>query len=190
MNLSSFVFSQLDGLLTVAEEVLRNPGLRFGRRIKAWGWEEVSISLALATGRRMGEIHSSGQFQIAGPQSVLFSSQSNQDVEIPSLVPSDLVVSGLDWLGRNTTSESGTSLRTPNHKDVNRIFSMQLSYAMRDGIMRIDLPDGNHLPYKGLRSLYAGVVCRNLEDYARIMGCSREHVERYVSLAADPHLSA
>jgi hypothetical protein len=75
-------------------------------------WREVSIALALVTGRRMGEIHATAEFEKTGEYSLRFSGQLKTkgvakqayelepSYEIPTLVKADLVLKGMEFLTR------------------------------------------------------------------------------------------
>lgn len=87
--------SGLEKVLDLADRVLNNP--------EKASWQELSTAIAIATGRRQGEVHSSGEFVPAGPYTIRFSGQlkkrrnGNGDQEasgpydIPSMFPAEKV---------------------------------------------------------------------------------------------------
>jgi len=102
-------------------------------------WRDVSCSLALATGRRMAEIHLSASFEQVGDHEVIFKGQLKgkgrklkqklvvdgkealKDIplrdyvfKIPTLLPSDLVCNALTWLGEHDK-------RFPQNEDTERV---------------------------------------------------------------------
>lgn len=107
-------------------------------------WLDVSCALALATGRRMAEIHLSASFQWVGDYTVIFRGQlkgktrrvrvgdkavSLRDVpfKIPTLLSADLVCFGLQWL-----DEKGKRFdATEDPERVNRRFSKTLNEACK-----------------------------------------------------------
>lgn len=113
-------------------------------------WRDVSCSLALVTGRRMAEIHLSAQFQKSSKYAVLFKGQlkgksrkikgqslRSHEFTIPTLVEADLVVKGLNWLGKQKK-------RFPFSEDparVNRRWSKVLSSRCRQewGILKKEM---------------------------------------------------
>lgn len=77
-------------------------------------WEDVSCALALATGRRMSELHYSAVFQHSAEYELVFSGQLkgknrtesgdkliNHEFTIPTLVKAELCIAGLEWLAAN-----------------------------------------------------------------------------------------
>jgi hypothetical protein len=102
-------------------------------------WRDVSCSLALATGRRMAEVHLSASFEQVGDHEVIFKGQLKgkgrklkqklvvdgkealKDIplrdyvfKIPTLLPSDLVCNALTWLDEHDK-------RFPKTEDTERV---------------------------------------------------------------------
>jgi hypothetical protein len=109
----------------------------------ASSWKEVSYALAIATGRRMAEIHSTATFEVTGDHTLYFTGQAKtkgvtaskttEGFEIPTLVSAELCAKGLQWLDDNEKRVS-----TP--KDVHKRYSKALS----DGVkvwFRETMPD-------------------------------------------------
>jgi hypothetical protein len=107
-------------------------------------WLDVSCAIALATGRRMAEVHLSASFEQIDNYTVAFKGQlkgksrkvrqgdkavSLREVifKIPTLLPSDLVCFGLQWL-----DEKGKRFEpTEDPERVNRRFSKTLNEACK-----------------------------------------------------------
>ena len=115
-------------------------------------WVKVSIALALGTGRRMVEIHYSGEFSVTGEYEIFFSGQAKiRDAEgaktaysIPTLFPAKLLKQAHDYLkscGRTLSKE----VQKKDPCAVNKKYAVQLCNAMKK----------YSLPYKALRALYA-----------------------------------
>lgn len=107
-------------------------------------WLDVSCAIALATGRRMAEVHLSASFEIIGDYTVIFKGQlkgksrkvrvgekavSLRDVpfKIPTLLPADLVCNALQWL--DSKGKRFDSSEDPER--VNRRFSKTLNEACK-----------------------------------------------------------
>lgn len=108
-------------------------------------WLDVSCAIALATGRRMAEVHLSASFELIDSYSVEFTGQLKgkdrkirvvnkavklRDVtfKIPTLLPADLIVNALDWLGKNGKRFD----KDEDPERVNRRFSKTLNQACKD----------------------------------------------------------
>lgn len=107
-------------------------------------WLDVSCAIALATGRRMAEVHLSANFEQVDEYTVIFKGQlkgksrkvkigdkavSLRDVpfKIPTLLPANLVCFGLQWL-----DEKGKRFEsTEDPERVNRRFSKTLNEACK-----------------------------------------------------------
>jgi len=126
-------------------------------------WLDVSCSLALATGRRMAEVHLSASFQAVDSYTVIFKGQlkgkdrriklGNKAVKlrdvpfkIPTLLPSELVSIGLEWL--NNKGKRFDSSEDPER--VNRRFSKTLNEACKDW----DIFPSNERTYHKFRAAY------------------------------------
>jgi hypothetical protein len=150
-------------------------------------WRDVSCAISLCTGRRMGEIHLSGEFRQVGTYELGFKGQLKgksrrlkvkgqdgsikqvalRDFEftIPTLVPAELVVQSIRWL-------EGNGKRFGRHEDperVNRTYSKVLSEKVREWAI---MPDG--MTYHKFRGAYFRACIQNSsvdpfdwEDYAR-----------------------
>lgn len=108
-------------------------------------WMDVSCSIALATGRRMGEVHLSASFEKVDEYTVVFKGQLKGKsrrlkigekalpireipFEIPTLVNAGLVCFGLQWLG-----EKGKRFAQDEDPErVNRRFSKTLNQHCKD----------------------------------------------------------
>lgn len=108
-------------------------------------WRDVSCAVALATGRRMGEVHLSGEFNHDGEYEVNFKGQlkgKNRKVKqggeriavrdyeftIPTLVRAELVCKGIEWLDANDKRFE----RDEDPERVNRRWSKVLSERVKD----------------------------------------------------------
>jgi hypothetical protein len=138
-------------------------------------WRDVSCAIALVSGRRMAEIHLSGDFKIAGDYQLSFkgqlkgkarkvkvSSESGKqevllrDYEfiIPTLVKSSLAVKGIEWLDVN-------GKRFPKDEPQERVnarWSKVLSERVRD---EWNLFEG--MTYHKFRGAYFAACVRNAE---------------------------
>lgn len=98
-------------LAVVAEE---NPDNATVKADYGFTWMDVSTAVSLATGRRMVEVHHTGNFIYLDTYQLGFTGQAKgkgrkvneqmlKDVvfEIPTLIPAQLVKAGVDWLGAN-----------------------------------------------------------------------------------------
>lgn len=155
-------------------------------------WKQVSASLAIATGRRMAEIHNSdtefkpidcnvldftGQLKIKGVAEEWFDIIPNY--RIPCLVDSTLVVAGHNWL-----KQSDKTLTDP--QKIHRRYAKDLSEFMYKLRIKWDI-DHNLFSYKGLRSTYAYVCNQVFNDasndqnlyYALILGHGRRDIPLY-----------
>jgi hypothetical protein len=107
-------------------------------------WRDVSCAIALATGRRMGEVHLSGEFKWVGEYEVSFKGQlkgksrkvrldgkkialRDYEFTIPTLVRADLVAKGIEWLEANGKRFE----RDEDPERVNRRWSKVLSEQVR-----------------------------------------------------------
>jgi hypothetical protein len=116
-------------------------------------WTKVSVAAALGTGRRMAEIHSLGNFEVAGEYQLHFTGQAKTrgvedaktDYTIPTLFPAATLKRAIEYLG-----EQGRRLDPEEQKcdrnAVNKAYAMALSRAV-----------GKYpgISYKGLRAIYA-----------------------------------
>ena len=108
-------------------------------------WLDVSCAVALATGRRMAEVHLSANFELIDNHTVAFKGQLKgkdrkirvvdkavklRDVtfKIPTLLPADLVCFALDWLN----SKGKRFDKDEDPERVNRRFSKTLNQACKD----------------------------------------------------------
>lgn len=104
------IIIDLSNALERAYEVLH--ALTVGR-LDSTNWKEVSCALALSTGRRMAEIHKTAIFKQLSKYELEFSGQLkgktrtvngqaliDTNFTIPTLIDSNLIVSGLNWLER------------------------------------------------------------------------------------------
>lgn len=126
-------------------------------------WENVSIAVAMATGRRAVEIHSLGDFEPTNdPYALHFSGQAKtRDVEdakddytIPTLLPAKDVLRGFEWLklkGKRLPKEEQES----DSRAVNKRYGKALTNAMK--------PFEN-AHYHSLRAMYAAILWHGLSD--------------------------
>ncbi|MEL6462717.1 MAG: protelomerase family protein [Cyanobacteria bacterium J06621_15] len=125
-------------------------------------WKHVSIALAIATGRRLAEIHQestkfeyvdknhvnfTGQLKVKGDAEEYF--EKNPSYEIPVLIDAELVCKAHQWLKYNSKVVNDS-------KAVNRRYSGDISQAMKGLKANLSI---NHdfFTYKGLRTIYAQV---------------------------------
>jgi len=138
-----------------AYEVLEDPFIR--------RWQDVSIALALVTGRRQAEIHSTGKFKSALGQDrpeilsavpdthllqfygQLKSHRRAASFLIPTLVPAEMVLQGFAALKASDPSriyaptETGDGLLMPA-KEVNKVIASNLSKGHIDSFYDIYFP--------------------------------------------------
>jgi len=121
-----------------AEEVLSEPE----------NWTDVSCAIALATGRRMSEVHLSGEFEVSGEYELKFKGQLKgktrkddgialikQVFTIPTIVKAQLVVDGIQYLEAYKYFGKSQPKRLPKNVEtvlVNRTYSKALSEAVKD----------------------------------------------------------
>ncbi|MCL1476016.1 protelomerase family protein [Argonema antarcticum] len=129
-------------------------------------WKQVSVALAIATGRRMAEIHQKAtKFEYVEPHYVLFTGQlkargdaaiyfqQNPSYLIPVLVDGSLVVKGHQWLKSNGLVATSPPLAS-------RVFGGSLGQLMKH--KRQDWGISHpYFTYKALRAIYA-VACNQI----------------------------
>lgn len=108
-DVDDFLYADISNLLTWANDTLTN----LNSETSKMKWRDVSIALAIVTGRRQVEIHGNGSFELTdSPYEVLFTGQAktkegglareyfeqNPSYKIPTLVKSELVVKGQKFL--------------------------------------------------------------------------------------------
>lgn len=123
-------------------------------------WKHVSIALAIATGRRLAEIHQqstkfeyvdknhvnfTGQLKVKGDAEEYF--EKNPSYEIPVLIDAKLVCKAHQWLKDNDKVVG-------NSKAVNRRYSGDISQTMKGLKANLSI-DHDFFTYKGLRTIYA-----------------------------------
>lgn len=139
-------------------------------------WRDVSCAIALVCGRRMAEIHLSGEFRVVDDYRLGFTGQLKgksrkikvkqddgdkkeimlRDFEfiIPSLVKADLVVKGIKWLDEN-------GKRFPKDEPQERVnarWSKVLSERVKDEWALFD-----EVTYHKFRGAYLAACVRNAE---------------------------
>jgi hypothetical protein len=143
-------------------------------------WCDLSIALALGSGRRMAEIHSLGSFEVVGEYAIHFSGQaktrdadgSKDDYEIPTLYPARLLKMAHDRLiaiGRTLPR----SAQLDNPRAVNKTYNMALSRRLAQA----------PYTYKEFRAIYAELMwakngTSNREKhtyYSEILGHNNMH---------------
>lgn len=139
-------------------------------------WENVSCAIALCTGRRMAEIHCSGEFEKTGEYELRFTGQLKQRTSkkngqrtivesflIPTLVKADLILSGMNYL-----ENVGRRLENPElvHSRLSRYFTTAIRnewYVIpSDEWMKVDKVD--RMTYHKLRPIYITCVL-SAENY-------------------------
>lgn len=149
-------------------------------------WRDVSCAIALVSGRRMAEIHLSGDFEATGDYQLSFKGQlkgkarkvkvtsgiGKQEVllrdyefTIPTLVRAELVVKGIDWLEAN-------GKRFPKDEPQERVnarWSKVLSERVRD---EWNLFEG--MTYHKFRGAYFAASVRNAEKEGSIKSVDYE----------------
>jgi integrase len=134
-------------------------------KLKPRDWRQISIALAIATGRRMAEIHCSAKFEYVDETHLMFTGQlkvkglaaeyfaSNPSYKIPVLVPARLAIAGHQWL-----IDNGKISPTPQRA------SNRLAPELRKAMLLLKKTLGiehDFFTYKGLRSIYA-LVCNQV----------------------------
>jgi hypothetical protein len=133
----------LTSFLQQANEVLTQ--VKCGATKDDVEWRDVSCALALVTGRRMAEVHLSGEFKQVGDYEVSFRGQlkgkarkikqdgkkvalRDYEFTIPTLVRAELVGKGIEWLDANDKRFE----RDEDPERVNRRWSKVLSERVKD----------------------------------------------------------
>lgn len=121
-------------------------------------WQNVSIALILTTGRRMSEIHATGEFEIVDSQNLMFTGQlktkGRGDIgsyTIPCLVDSELILEGLNYLKKCEKRVANWDKDTVSAV-VNHGYSMPLSRAVKP-LNELGLKN-----YKSGRDIYAEIA--------------------------------
>lgn len=151
-------------------------------------WMDVSCAIALATGRRMAEVHLSASFEKVGNYEVIFKGHlkgksrrvrigdkavpvRNYGFKIPTLLPAELVCVGLQWL--NDLGKRFPASEDPER--VNRRWSKVLNESVKDW----DIFPEEDRTYHKFRAAYLRACVENddtvdkydFSDYAeRILG--------------------
>jgi hypothetical protein len=128
-------------------------------KLSARDWRQVSIALAIATGRRMSEIHCSAKFEYLNDAHLKFTGQlkvkglaaeyfaDHPSYKIPVLVPAKLAIAGHRWL-----IEKGKTSPTPQRA------ARRLAPRLGESMLLLKKSLGiehDFFTYKGLRSIYA-----------------------------------
>jgi hypothetical protein len=116
-------------------------------------WTKVSVAVALGTGRRMAEIHSLGNFGVAGDYQLHFTGQAKTrgaedaktDYVIPTLFPAGTLLRAIEYLEK-LERRLDPEEQKRDRNAVNRAYAMALSRAVSK------YPG---ISYKGLRAIYA-----------------------------------
>ncbi|BAY80524.1 hypothetical protein NIES25_70120 (plasmid) [Nostoc linckia NIES-25] len=165
------VFIDLTNSLKFAHNILTD--IKNGNDVN---WMDVSCSLALVTGRRMGEIHLSASFNKIDDYTIAFKGQLKgksrrvklgekalplRDVtfKIPTLIHADLVCFGLQWL-----ADKGKRFDTTEDPErVNRRFSKTLNQHCKE----FDIFPEDERTYHKFRAAYlrACVVSFKPDNY-------------------------
>ncbi|MEO1396000.1 MAG: protelomerase family protein [Cyanobacteria bacterium J06634_5] len=145
-------------LIAYADSVLRALDT-----LKRRDWVQVSVAIAIATGRRMSEIHGestkferqgsmlsfTGQLKASGEAATYY--QKNPSYVIPCLVSPDLIVAGHEWLKKQGKVESSSKKA---HGRFSRYLSQQVKRVFFEA--GVKGPASKHT-YKALRVIYAQV---------------------------------
>ena len=148
-------------LIALAGNVLTNLEM-----LKVRDWTLVSVAIAIATGRRMAEVHGADTVFERNGDTLLFTGQlkakgaagdyyqQNPSYEIPSLVYPELVVAGHQWLSDNGKLES-------DPKKAHNRFSRYLSEPGKKVFFEANIGgDSKKQTYKGAPShLWASCLC-------------------------------
>jgi hypothetical protein len=133
-------------------------------------WLDVSCAVALATGRRMAEVHLSASFELIDSHTVAFKGQLKgkdrkirvadkavklRDVifKIPTLLPADLIINALNWLNSNGKRFD----KDEDPERVNRRFSKTLNQACKDW----DIFPADERTYHKFRAAYLRAAILN-----------------------------
>ena len=133
-------------------------------------WRDISCALALATGRRMAEIHLSATFKQLDSHLISFTGQlkgktrrvdgvnlRNVEFQIPTLIPADLVCLGLQWLEQKDKRFEPSE----DTERVNRRWSKVLNEAAKDwGI----IPEMTYHKFRGAY-LRASIVNSGIDPF-------------------------
>ena len=149
----------IDSLLTKAVDLLEK--LDFDNPVKGH-WKDVSIALALTTGRRQSEIHFSGSFREGeNDHELIFVGQLkgksladkiSTEMSIPTLIPTHLILKGIVWLHL-------VERRYESPLMVNNVCAKPLGLQTKEKWgSAISLPK---IKYHGLRQLYAQAATKN-----------------------------
>lgn len=137
-------------------------------------WRDVSCAIALCTGRRMSEVHLSGEFKKLDDYRVSFTGQLKgkskkidktkvryHEFEIPTLVKSDLIIHGLKWLG-----DKGKRLaKSVDTQRVNDKYSKVLSGKVKEQWMIFESDsDEYNMTYHKFRACYFIASFHNVGD--------------------------
>lgn len=146
-------------LLLFADSVLKNL-----ETLKTRDWTMVSVAIAIATGRRMAEVHSTDTSFERKSDALLFTGQlkakgaaaeyyeKNPTYEIPCLVYPELVVAGHQWLRDNGKLES-------DPKKAHNRFSRYLSEQTKKVFFEANIAgDTKKKTYKALRAIYGQIA--------------------------------
>lgn len=145
---------------------------------KAPDWKLVSCSLAMATGRRMAEIHCSAQFRLVDDHTIGFKGYlkgksrkrdgkaiSEYEFKIPTLVPAQLVVDGLNWLEKH-------GKRVSEPEIVNRKYSRYLSEAVKENWLILPCKEMTYHKFRG--AYFRACVVNASVDPLDFMSYARE----------------
>ena len=135
--------------------------------IKSDTWEDLTLGLSLATGRRSVEVFHFGQFEVSSKHSLKFTGmrknkvKSTQEFKIPALIDSDLVVDALNRL-RNTTrytslidrlnglnlheAEFARKINQSIAADLNKLINVKMNPESKQGLKWV---------FKDSRAIYA-----------------------------------
>lgn len=148
-----------------------------GTNLKDVEWRDVSCALALVTGRRMAEVHLSADFEQVSDYEVQFTGQlkgksRKQDgkelryvpFNIPTLVPAELVVKGLKWLGENQKRCN----KSDDPKLVNSRWNKVLSERIKEHWLIVtdeefqQIDEKDKMTYHKLRGIYFICALNNI----------------------------
>lgn len=143
-------------------------------------WRDISIAIALCTGRRQSEIHYSGKFSLIADYELSFSGQlkgkkrtvegkalSEVEFKVPTICPASYILMGVQFLemeSKRTDREDGVEV-------VNKRWGKPLSQRIKsdwmiisdDDFKRADPDDKNGMTYHKTRGSYLVLSIANLQ---------------------------
>jgi hypothetical protein len=138
------------------------------RLLSSTDWRELSVGICAATGRRIGEVLKSGEFEQTAAYEVSFTGQLKQTKEekqggeerrytIYTLTSSDLIVDAMERLRRLPEIKA---LKRKSMKEIDRITNSTINNHVRSELGEIVPPPHGEvaLSSKNLRAAYANIA--------------------------------